>query len=124
LLYTVPDVPVFLVTSARGRERLAPALDARPWITAVAGDSLGEQFRILRAHGLRRLSSVGGRRSASELVDAGLVQDVYLTTTPSTAGEANTPWYVGKKELSLRTIVVKEWDGDEGPVRFDHSQLV
>jgi riboflavin biosynthesis pyrimidine reductase len=124
LLFNVPEVPVFLVTSARGRERLAPVLDARPWIAAVAGDSLGEQFRILRAHGLRRLSSVGGRRSATELVDAGLVQDVYLTTTRSTAGDANTPWYVGKRELSLETIVVKEWEGDDGPVRFEHSQLV
>jgi riboflavin biosynthesis pyrimidine reductase len=123
LLFNVPEVPVFVITSAVGRERLSAALHARPWIAAVTGDSLQQQFETLRARGLHRLCSIGGRRSATELVNAGLVRDVYLTTTPSSAGEPNTPWYVGKRTLSLQTVAVKEWDGEDGPVLFEHSQL-
>jgi riboflavin biosynthesis pyrimidine reductase len=123
LLFNVPSIRVFVVTSARGRERLAQALSARPWIGAVTGDSLQQQFDTINTHDLHRLCSIGGRRSATELVDAGLVQDVYLTTTASTVGEPNTPWYVGKRTLSLQTVIVKEWGGEDGVVRFEHSRL-
>ena len=120
LVFNVPDVPVFVVTSPAGRDRLSPALEARPWVHAILGPSLAEQFAQLRARGMTRFCSIGGRRSASELVDAGLVQDVYLTTTSSSAGEPGTPWYVGKRSLSLQPVVVKEWDGPDGAVRFEH----
>jgi riboflavin biosynthesis pyrimidine reductase len=72
---------------------------------------------------MTRFCSIGGRRSASELVDAGLVQDIYLTTTSSSAGEPGTPWYVGKRRLSLQPVVVKEWDGLEGVVQFEHLRV-
>jgi len=120
LLFNVPDVPAFVVTSARGAQRLSPALSRRPWITVITGDSLRQQFEAIREKGLQRFCSVGGRRSATELVDANLVQDVYLTTTPSTTGEPNTPWYVGRCTLSLQLVLTKEWDGEEGIVRFEH----
>jgi riboflavin biosynthesis pyrimidine reductase len=120
LLFNVPDVPVFVVTSPAGRDRLSPALESRPWVRAILGASLANQFAQLQARGIRRFCSIGGRRSASDLVDAGLVQDVYLTTTQSSAGDPGTPWYVGKGRLALEPIVVKEWDGRGGVVRFEH----
>src|SRR3954471_15818629 len=120
LLFNVPDVPVFVLTSADGRDRLAAALAARPWVTAVAARSLPEQFDALRAAGIRRVSSVGGRRSASALVDAGLVHDIYLTTTRKSGGEPGTPWYVGTRTLRLEPVLIKEWDGAHGAVRFEH----
>lgn len=123
LLFNVPDVPVFVVTSAAGRDRLSPALESRPWVHAILGPSLPEQFAQLHARGMTRFCSIGGRRSASELVDAGLVQDLYLTTTPSSAGQPGTPWFVGKRTLSLEPVVVKEWDGPEGPIRFEHQLI-
>jgi riboflavin biosynthesis pyrimidine reductase len=123
LLFNVPDVPVFVVTSRAGRDRLSPALESRPWVHAIVASSLPEQFTELRSRGLLRFCSVGGRRSASELVDAGLVQDVYLTTTQSSAGEAGTPWYVGKRRLSLEPVLEKQWDGSDGVVRFEHLLL-
>ena len=123
LLFNVPDVPVLVVTSDAGRARLAPALRSRPWITAVTGPSLKEQFAQLRRGGLHRVVSVGGRRSATELVDAGLVRDVYLTTTQSSAGDPNTPWYTGKRQLAMETAVIKQWDGPEGLVTFEHHTL-
>lgn len=123
LLFNVPDVPVFVLTSAAGRDRLSPALESRPWVHPIPGASLAEQFAQLRARGMTRLCSIGGRRSASALVDAGLVQDVYLTTTQSSAGEAGTPWYVGTRPRSLEPVVAKEWNGADGVVRFEHFRL-
>jgi riboflavin biosynthesis pyrimidine reductase len=123
LIFNVPDVPVFVVTSAAGRERLRIALADRPWVTAVVGRSLDEQFAQLRETGIRRACSVGGRRSASALVDANLVQDVYLTTTRAAGGEPGTPWYVGRRALRMETVLMKEWDGEHGPVRFEHAVL-
>jgi len=120
LLFNVPDVPVFIITSAIGRDRLAQALESRPWVHPILGSSLADQFAQLHARGMTRFCSIGGRRSASELVDAGLVQDVYLTTTPSTQGQPGTPWYVGRKTLKFEPILTKEWDGPDGVIRFDH----
>jgi riboflavin biosynthesis pyrimidine reductase len=123
LLFNVPDVPVYVLTSASGGERLARALAARPWMTAVVAASLPEQFAILHAAGIRRVCSVGGRRSATALVDAGLVRDVYLTTTSATGAEPRTPWYIGRQNLQMATVLVKAWDGVHGPVRFEHDVL-
>jgi riboflavin biosynthesis pyrimidine reductase len=123
LLFNVPEIPVFVLTSAEGRERLARAADARPWMTIVAAPSLGEQFEALHAAGIRRACSVGGRRAATDLVDAGLVQDVYLTTTARAGGEPDTPWYVGRREPRLRRVLAKAWDGPDGAVRFEHGVM-
>jgi riboflavin biosynthesis pyrimidine reductase len=123
LLCNVPSVPVYVLTSPRGRQRLAAALEARPWVTAVVAGSLREQFASLGDAGIRRACSVGGRRSASALVDAGLVRDVYLTTTSVSGGEPGTPWYTGTARLATDAVLTKEWDGEHGPVRFEHLVL-
>jgi len=123
LLFNLPAVPVFVLTSPRGRDRLMPSLTARPWVTVIAAASLGEQVAVLAAHGIGRACSVGGRRSASALVDAGLLQDVYLTTTSVRGGEPATPWYIGSRALRLTTVLAKTWDGEQGPVRFEHLVL-
>ena len=123
LLFNLPEIPVYVFTSARGRQRLNGALAARPWVTAVVAPSLPEQFAVLHAAGIRRVCSVGGRRSATALVDAGLVRDVYLTTTRASGGEPGTPWYVGTQEPRVKTTVAKEWHGPHGPVRFEHGVI-
>ena len=123
LLFNLPDVPVFVLTSASGRERLAPFLAPRPWVAAVVRSSLPEQFACLRDAGIRRACSVGGRRSATELVDANLVNDVYLTTTQADGAEPGTPWYVGRRRLEMRTVAIKEWHGEHGLVCFEHGVL-
>jgi riboflavin biosynthesis pyrimidine reductase len=123
LLFNLPDVPVFVVTSDAGRSRLAGVLETRPWVTVVTGRSLQDQFATIEAAGVRRVVSVGGRRSASELVDAGFVRDAYLTTTQSSAADPGTPWYTGKNQPVMETALVKEWDGPDGVVRFEHAVL-
>lgn len=123
LLFNVPGVPVYVLTSRAGRDRLASALAERPWVTAIVGPSLPEQCARLRDAGIRRACSVGGRRSATALVDANLVKDVYLTTTQAAGGEPGTPWYIGRRRLEMQTVLIKEWNGEHGVVRFEHGVL-
>jgi len=123
LLCNVPGVPVYVLTSARGRDRLSAALSARPWMHAVVAGSLRDQVAGLYDAGIRRACSVGGRRSATALVDAGLIQDVYLTTTRVSGGEPGTPWYIGTRRLRSESVLAKTWTGDHGSVRFDHLLL-
>lgn len=123
LLFNLPDVPVFVVTSAAGGTRLADALRARPWVTAITGASLREQFTAIQGAGIHRVVSVGGRRSASALVDARLVRDVYVTTTESSAAQPGTPWYTGTRALRTKAVVLKDWQGPDGIVTFEHAVL-
>jgi riboflavin biosynthesis pyrimidine reductase len=123
LLFNLPDVPVYVLTSSNGRDRLASSLATRPHVRPIVGASLREQFDALAPEGLRRVCSVGGRRSATALVDAGLVQDVYLTTTAISGGEPDTPWYTGTREPAMSLVLAKEWDGPRGLVRFEHLVL-
>jgi hypothetical protein len=90
-------------------------------VQTIVGLSAREQFDALP--GLRRVCSIGGRRSATALVDAGLVQDVYLSTTPVSGGEPATPWYTGPREPAMSLVLAKTWDGPRGPVRFEHFVL-
>jgi dihydrofolate reductase len=61
---------------------------------------------------------VGGRTIATALIDAGLVQDVYLTTSPREGGEPNTPMY--PKPINADVIVRKHGTGRETGVVFEH----
>jgi riboflavin biosynthesis pyrimidine reductase len=72
--------------------------------------------------GVRRISAVGGRGLAAELIDAGLVQDLYLTTSPVAGGEPGTPMY--SRPLELRTVVRKRGTLHEADVVFEHSVLL
>ena len=61
--------------------------------------------------------------TATRLVDAGLVQDLYLTTSPITGGEPNTPWYAGTMPPRLATIVKKR-EVAEAAILVEHSAIV
>ena len=123
LLFNVPNVPVLVITSTAGAERLRPALARRPWVSTVESGSLREQLERVQQFGIRRACAVGGRRSATQLVDAGVVSDLYLTRTTSTRAEANTPWYVGERRPRTQLVIAKAWDEESGPVRFEHRLL-
>jgi riboflavin biosynthesis pyrimidine reductase len=122
-LFNVSDVPVFVLTSREGAERLARSLDARPWVHAIAADgphALAQQVNELYRRGQRRISCVGGRRVASAFVDAGLVDDLYLTTSPCDGGVPRTPWYVGSRQPPFERVLAKSWEHIAGIVRFEH----
>jgi riboflavin biosynthesis pyrimidine reductase len=126
LLFNVPEIPVFLVGGDEVRRELAREIAERPWITLVplSDDGMVGAFTRLRLdHGLSRISVVGGRSAASALVDAGLVQDLNLTTTSHDGGEPDTPYYSGAHPPQLELIVRKHGLGDTAPITFEHFVL-
>jgi riboflavin biosynthesis pyrimidine reductase len=122
LLFNVPEVPVFLMIDPDGLRNCGRAVAERPWITVVplASDDLAHAFRRLREdHGLTRLSIVGGRTVATSLIDAGLIQDLCLTTSALSGGQPNTPFYAGYRSPTLELIVRKQGTGPTS-LTFEH----
>lgn len=99
LLFAVPDIPVLIVSGGRAAERLSGRIANRPWITVIdAGETIDLRRaarRMRQELGLRRISAIGGRTTATSLIDAGLVSDLYLTTSAIDAGTPATPMYSG-----------------------------
>jgi riboflavin biosynthesis pyrimidine reductase len=124
LMFNVPELQVTVITAARGAGAMRDGLAARPWITAIEMDDptgLAGAFRQLRRLGVRQLSCIGGRTLAAPLVDAGLIQDLYLTTSARSGGEPNTPF--SPKPLRGRTIVRKHGTGTDAGVVFEHLRI-
>jgi hypothetical protein len=49
-------------------------------------------------------------------VDAGLVQDLCLTTSPLSGGRPDTPFYTGRHMLSFSRIIKKREVGTREPI--------
>jgi riboflavin biosynthesis pyrimidine reductase len=124
LLYNIPELRVVLLTAPGGIAVMREALAERPWITPIVvdiGHTLIDAFEELRAMGVRRISAVGGRGLAADLIDAGLVQDLYLTTSPVAGGDPGTPMY--SRPLDLQAVVRKRGTLHETGVVFEHLVL-
>jgi 5-amino-6-(5-phosphoribosylamino)uracil reductase len=125
LLYNVPELPVIVLTVPGYAREMERELAARPWITPLvmhdAGD-LNSAFVELKKLGQSRISVVGGRTIARALVAAGLVQDLYLTTSPKTGGEPDTPLF--DKPVETELIVEKRGTGADSGVVFEHRRFV
>jgi riboflavin biosynthesis pyrimidine reductase len=127
LLYNVPELRVFILTDDHGAKALERHVRPRPWIEVLSAGShsdLAAGLRMLRSmHGVVRVSSVGGRTLATQLIDAGVVQDLYLTTSPRAGGEPDTPFYTGSALPPTDLIVKKVGLEDEAGVVFEHLLL-
>lgn len=123
-LFTTPDARVFLLAGDHCVVKMRDEIARRPWITLVpTNDDLPSTFaRLRRDHGIGRISAVGGSHAATSLVDAGLVQDIYLTTSPITGGHPNTPWYAGTYPPGLETIIKKR-EASRAPILFEHLAI-
>jgi 5-amino-6-(5-phosphoribosylamino)uracil reductase len=124
LLFNVPSIPVLVLTVGPTAALMQNELADRPWIKAVEmsrPSDLGDAFEQLQSLGIARISCTGGRRIATQLIDAGLIQDVYLTTSPHSGGEPNTPLY--PKPLGGRVVVRKRGTGEEAGVTFEHIRI-
>ena len=125
LLLNVPELPVIVITTPDWITRMRDELARRPWITSIPmdhPDDLPGAFRAMRAMGVARISAIGGRTIARAMTAAGLIQDLYLTTSPRPGGEPNTPIFA----TPIRTAVVVKKRGtarDQG-VTFEHQHLV
>ena len=124
-LYSQPHIPVFLLAGRQCVEKHAHGVRERPWITMIPtnGDLKTTLTTLREDHGMARLSCVGGRTIATTLVDAGLVQDIYLTTSAIEAGEPETPWYAGRQRPGLSVIVRKREDTPDQPIVFEHFAI-
>jgi riboflavin biosynthesis pyrimidine reductase len=80
-------------------------------------------IRLRREHGIHRISSVGGRTAATSLIDAGLVQDLCLTTAAHPGGDSHTPYYAGHHPPALQLIVRKRERDVADPIVFEHWAL-
>jgi riboflavin biosynthesis pyrimidine reductase len=126
-VFNVPDVAVFVVAGPVGCRVLERAIADRSWVQLVpmSGDELRAPLEYLgRECGIRRISAVGGRTTASALLDQGLVQDVCLTTTDRRAGQPNTPLYVGGRPPRMTPIVRKRAVDAEYPILFEHFAVL
>jgi riboflavin biosynthesis pyrimidine reductase len=124
LMFNVPELRVVIVTVARGLETMRDQLERRPWVTPIVMDAahdLPYAFKQLRQLGVNRISCIGGRTLAGPLIDAGLVQDLYLTTSAQSGGEPGTPFY--SKPLKGTPIVRKRGTGADAGVVFEHLAL-
>jgi riboflavin biosynthesis pyrimidine reductase len=129
LLFNVPAVPVFVLAGELCRDRCRDQLARRPWVTVIPMDSRepggleAALVRLRREHGIHRISAVGGRTAATSLIDAGLVQDLCLTTAARAGGEPNTPYYIGEHRPALELIVRKAARETAEPIVFEHWAL-
>jgi riboflavin biosynthesis pyrimidine reductase len=121
LLFNLPEVPAMLVTVGPIADVMHRAIAARPWVTPILmerKDALPAAFAGLYAHGIGTLSCIGGRTLARQLLDAKLVDDVYLTTAARPGGEPRTPLH--DRPWRGETIVRKHGTGVETGVLFEH----
>lgn len=126
MLFNVPDAPVVLLA---GRECLRKSRRwrfRRPWLSVLPLQAswAGTLARLRSESGISRVSVVGGRAVASTLVDAGVVQDLLLTTTSTDGGEPDTPYYIGPRAPTLALITEKRGEGSEGPIRVEHFAIL
>jgi riboflavin biosynthesis pyrimidine reductase len=122
LMFTEPALRVFIITRTSSVAAMRCRLVGRPWVEVIdAGEplSLTMAMGCLHRRGLEVISAVGGRRTATALLREGLVSDLYLTTSPVSGGEPNTPLYEGPR-LALSRVVAKVGQGTEAGVRFEH----
>lgn len=123
LLFNTADVRVVILTADRAAAALAGRIRSRPWISVISsGNEPDLRFYAGRLFslGIRRVSVVGGRTLATGLMDAGLVSDLYLTTSPIEGGSPGSPLYAGTRAPARELVVRKR--SSEGIV-FEHFIL-
>lgn len=121
LLFNVPEIPVLLLTVAPAARTMQAALAARPWVRALVMDdpaALPAAFAEMRSQGIARVSCIGGRTLARQLLDARLVDEVYLTTAARAGGEPGTP--IHTKPWRGDVAVRKHGTGPETGIVFEH----
>jgi 5-amino-6-(5-phosphoribosylamino)uracil reductase len=125
LLFNAPELTVVVLTVPDGLARMQHALRTRPWVTPVVmadRRDLRRAFEQLTLLGVQRISCVGGRALAASLLDAGLVDDLYLTTAARPGGEPDTP--LPPAAVAGAVLVRKRGTGNEAGVVFEHRAII
>ena len=120
-LFDSPQLRVVIVTVGACTELMITPVANRPWMTILTmptARDLAYAFRQLREMGIARISCIGGRTLARQLIDAGLIRDLYLTTSAKGGGEPGTPLY--PRPLEGELVVKKRGTGTDEGVTFEH----
>ena len=126
LMFQEPDLRACLIAPSPAVGQLRARSARAPWVEIIdAGEplSLRRGLEQLADRGVRVVTAIGGRRTSQSLLEERTVADLYLTTSPITAGQPDTPFYAGP-ELPLRLVVEKRGTGPEEGVRFEHFQVM
>jgi riboflavin biosynthesis pyrimidine reductase len=124
LVFAVPEIPVYLVTTSDAASSLRLQAMTRPWIRVIDGGqplSMRTALGELRSRGIETVSAVGGRKTARALLRERVVHDFYLTTSPKQGGEPHTPLL--DAPLNAPAVVMKSGTGPEEGVQFVHYAL-
>lgn len=122
LMFQEPELRVFVITRTAAVAGIGDRIGSKPWIEVIdAGEpvSFDRALRALRRRGIEVLSCVGGRLTATALLEERLVRDVYLTTSARDGGEPDTPYHAGPPPV-LDRVLLKHGRGPERGVRFEH----
>ena len=122
LMFQEPSLRVFVITRSGAVKTIEGRLAGKPWIEVIdAGEpvSFASAMEQLFRRGIEVLSCVGGPRTAAALLNEQIVQDIYLTTSAIDAGTPGTPYHGGRPPRVDR-VVLKEGQGIEAGVRFEH----
>lgn len=136
LMFNEPALRVFVIAPTGTVQTVRTRVADKSWIEVIdAGEpvSFHRAFRCLHSHGIRVISCVGGRRTATALLDEQLVSDLYLTTAARNGGEPDTPFYLSagsrsatvdaRPPLPLQRVVLKDGRDAERGVTFEHCRI-
>ena len=124
LMFQERELPIYLVTTSDAAASLRLQVATRPWVSVIDGGqplSMRTALRALKSHGIETMSAVGGRTTARAMLREGVIRDLYLTTSPKSAGEPNTPLL--EEPIDGSAVVIKEGTGREEGVRFTHYAI-
>jgi len=125
LMFQEPDLRSCLIAPSSAVEELRARASRVPWVEVLdAGEPLSMRRGLaqLADRGVTMVTAIGGRRTSQALLDERTVADLYLTTSPISAGQPDTPFYSGPP-LPLTLVVDKRGTGPEVGVRFEHFRV-
>jgi riboflavin biosynthesis pyrimidine reductase len=124
LLFNARELQVVILAHGALADALRERTRDRPWIQTLSSGPISDpaaHTRALRERlGVDRISAIGGRTAATALLDAGIVQDLYLTTGAARGGRPGTPYYIGTQPPALDLVLRKEGRGEASGVVFEH----
>jgi riboflavin biosynthesis pyrimidine reductase len=126
LMFQEPELTSCLIAPSSSVARLRSLAARAPWVDVIDGGeplSMRHALTQLASRGVQVVSAIGGRRTAQSLLEEHTVSDLYLTTSPISAGQPNTPFYTGPP-LPQELVVAKQGTGPEAGVRFEHFKMI
>ena len=126
LMFQEPELRSCLIAPSSAASPLRVRAARVPWVDIIdAGEplSLRRGLEQLAERGVRVVTAIGGHRTSQSLLEERTVADLYLTTSPISAGQPETPFYSGP-ELPLQLVVEKRGTGPEEGVRFEHFRVI